>query len=126
MSKISILVLAVFLASAKAYCGSDRFGNVRGEIPRTSFTETTDKYQRLVTVSTGTGWAFLKSVTCSGVASSTVSFYDTVNFLVTTTTRTKIVHLGTGLTDWSRGVAFSSGIMYSKEGQAPCSFEYMI
>jgi len=122
MSKIPILFLTAFLASAEAYCGSDRFGNVRNEVPRTSFTQTTDRYQNIVIVTTRTGLAFLKSVTCSGFASSTVTFYDTANFLVTTATRAKIIHLEGELTDWSGGIAFSSAIMYSKEGLAPCFF----
>ena len=127
MRKIFCASLVCLVSSFVYGATSDRFGNLRLEVPRSSYTETTDRDVLIATVTPqNTGAIYLRSVTFSGVTPSTISFYDTVTFQSDTSTRAKIVYPGVvGTSAVSPGTYwinqyYSSGTMYNKQGTAPC------
>lgn len=141
-NKLIAAVVLLFGAVNLHAATNDRFGNDRDEIPLSSFTATTDFNVLLASapsrystaISTLGGSVFLRSVDCYGVIPTTISFYNTITFVVATTTRTKVVHIGAvaptlgvdSETHLKTSIWFSSGLMYSKTGLAPCTigFDY--
>lgn len=138
--KAKLLILSFLFLTARAWAESDRFGNWRQEVPRSSYTETADKDVFIATVTelntlfatmtpTAGGDLVLRSVIFSGLVASTIAFYDDSQFNQFTTTRTKLIYTpqaGSGgapvqiFTD----VYFSSGILYNKIGLAPVQINW--
>lgn len=137
--KVKLLILSFLFLTAKAWCGADRFGNWRQEVPRSSYTETADRDVFIATVTeldtrfatmtpTGGGDLIIRSVIFSGVLPSTISFYDDSQFNQFTTTRTKVAYnplngQGGPLQVWL-DVFMSSGIGYSKNGLGPVQINW--
>lgn len=139
MGKILFALSFVLAAAGLVHAAAeDRFGNQRNEVPRSSYTESADNNVMIASAPTmaqvfvasapTSGALYLRRAIFSGVNATTVTFYDTQNFTVNTTTRTKLVYVPTnsaggvtGITSIDMDMYFSSGIVYNKEqgGIAP-------
>ena len=90
MKKLGILV-GIILSATFSYAGQDRFGSMRKEVLRSSFTNSVDPGVNIAS-NTVPGWDVLKGsstgylgfilryVNCSGVNPSTITFFDTIIF----------------------------------------------
>lgn len=133
--KIASKLMAVgllFLGSV-AYGSSDRFGNERAEIPRSSFTaggefnafiaSVTEPNVNFATMTPASGGSLvLRGAIFSGVIPSTITFFDGGIFDGNITTRTILNYSpgGSGIpTRVDLDMFISTGIGYSKVGLAP-------
>lgn len=131
--KTKILAVALLFVAGGLHAASDRFGNERYEVPRTSFTESADNNVVISSVSAPdfAGSFVLRSVIFSGLVSSTMTFYDDTEFNSGSVVRTKYIYVpGLGTTSDGKPVTvqadvfFSSGIVYKKEGTAPVQINW--
>ena len=125
----NLLFLSVLFFAVNAWAG-DRWGNPRGEITRSSYTESNNDVNVLVssaskywqdTLSLG-GDIIVRSVILSGVNPSTITFYDTISFTNATTTESKVFFPGIANNvpvEVPVNLHISSGFMYSKTEGTP-------
>lgn len=135
--KAKLLAIALLLVPAIAFADDDRFGSERAEVSRTSYTQSADLNVLIASAPVQTypaigGEIYLKGVDCFGVAPSTIAFYDATRFDNTVSTRTKFIHIGAlapsgraqGHTHMPYSMLFSSGLVYTKIGIAPCTITF--
>lgn len=127
MNKLFATLVALFvltLSATSVRADDDRFGSERFEVPRTSFTDSADFNVLIASApalyeNTG-GEIYLKAVNCTGATAGIITFYDTVTWELTTSTRTRIEHIANNVTSIPYGILFSSGLMYNKTAATPC------
>lgn len=132
MKKYLLAGLILFSWSL-SHAGQDRFGSMRGEIPRSSFTYSADPGVVVASNPTNSGGFFVvRYAYCSGVNASTITFYDTQTFTVNATTKDVLSHQPTSPTSFNGATEtsihfntlYSSGIAYIKTGAAPCGIKW--
>ena len=129
-----IVFLTAILGAGYLHAGQDRFGSMRPETPRSSWTASLDPGVIIATNPTGGGQGFfLRSIYCSGVNPSTVTFFNAQNFGVALSTRDQVSYVppasGVSAPFQIRFDAFySSGIAYIKNQVAavpvPCVIDW--
>ena len=126
-----LLVLPIlFFAFRLDAATSDRFGNSRREVFRSSFTDSNNDLKVMIssvskywsdTGNRGSDTIYLRRAIISGVNPSTVTFYDVFHFNNPFSTAAKIMYnpeltggtmMGSQVIDFD--VPFSSGLSYSK------------
>ena len=124
------LAMIVFGCVQKVNAASgDRFGYSRLEVPRSSYTDSGNTVNVLISsapnywssnLSRG-GNIILRSMTVSGVNPSTITFYDTITFANNVSTMVKVYYSPVVTANGNMGAAnlnfnilFSSGLMISK------------
>jgi len=132
--KSKILAVAICLIGSAAFASSDRFGNDRSEILRSSFTNTVDISVLIASAPISydrSGTLILKRVQCFGTTASTITFNDLI-FASGASTRTVFIHqpaaplllISQQHTSAEFDMSFSSGLMYHKLGLAPCTIHW--
>lgn len=129
-----LIAFGLLLACKVVHAGQDRFGSTRQEVPRSSFTASEDPGVVIASHPTGgsLGPFILRTVYCSGVVASTITFYDTQKFTANPSTRdvfaynpvTPLAILGTSPSQVDFSSYYSSGISYIKIGLAPCGIRW--
>ncbi len=132
--KYALAILFVAGTISSVWAGPDRFGADRDEIARTSFTDTTDLNVVIASAAAnGPGSMVVRGVIFSGMASSTVTFYDASLFTANVTTMSRLEYspmLSGGGGSGSQpiyvpvDIFISSGVMYSKQGPAPVTIKW--
>lgn len=129
----ALAIVSVGLFTSIANAGQDRYGSMRPEIPRSSFTNSSDPGVVIASNPTNSGGFFVvRYAYCSGVNASTITFYDTQTFTVNASTKDVLVHqpasptalLGSPASDIHFNTLYSSGIAYIKTGSAPCGIKW--
>lgn len=131
-----ILTGLILLIVGTAQAASDRFGNERDEIPRSSYTASNEKGVTIASApvafvsgsTVASGGLVLRYVSCSGVNASTLTFVDAMVYNLNPSTRVVFAYqpvspsaiLGTPPAQVNYNAFFSSAITYQKEGFAPC------
>lgn len=125
-SKLFALIGILFLAGP-VFAGQDRFGNSRYEIPRTSFTLSSDRNVIIASAGvtqweSGYGAIMIRSIDCSGVNPSTITVFNSIVFDgASSTAAIYQYNPSNGKTDGFYGSVFiSSALSYDKLGTAPC------
>jgi hypothetical protein len=122
--------LFVVLSSSFLHAGTDRFGNVRSEIPRSSFTATANANVQIASAGvtqweSGYGGIVLRYIECSGVDSSTITVFNSMVFDGQSSTATVYRYTPTANGGFSSpyygSVYISSALSYDKKGLAPCT-----
>lgn len=100
-----------------SYAASDRFGNNRPEIPRSSFTVTEDAY---IKISTSAHGIVLRTVVVtSATAGSWIQFFNSTSAVLGTAGATRLEIITNTLGDTGPfDMYFSSGLAYRKNGTA--------
>ncbi len=123
------------LLSASVHAASDRFGNERMEVPRSSYTDSEDLNLVISSIpSNGVGSLVLRSVIFSGVDPTTITFYNANLFKASISTAMMLEYTPNfGASSGSGGIPvkvdldmyISSAIMYRKiGGSAPVLIKY--
>lgn len=130
MKKALLSLLILTGLTAFAHSAQDRYGSVRNEIPRSSYTSTADIGVTIASnVPTVGAPMVLRSIVCSGVNATTVTVADATFYTPATSTKAVYIYIPSNPTSilGSPGnqiyydTYMSSGIKYTKDGgNAPC------
>ena len=133
------LILGLSLLSFNAHAAFDRYGNSRGEVNRSSYTEVIQTNVVIASSTERNGLdpstmtftvspvIFLRSIIFSGVNAATATFYDAGALDPTTSTKTKVSYIPTmngagvtGVTSIPFDISFSSSMLLNLQCAAPC------
>jgi len=143
--KSKYIALGLLFLTSLSYGASDRFGNWRSEVPRSSYTTGNEQNVFIASVTqpnvdfasmtpTSGGSLIIRSVIFSGIVSSTITFYDGGIFDGNITTKTVLNYvpiIGT-VVGGIGGVPIkvdldmyvSTSVAYSKIGLAPITIKW--
>jgi hypothetical protein len=128
MEMNKLFALGILFLGGYVHAGTDRFGNVRAEVPRSSFTIGNESNVILASgsITTGEGGGvILRYIECFGANPSTITVYNSMVFDGNSSTATKYSYLPNNAQGSVKGfygsVFISSVASYQKEGIAPCT-----